>query len=72
MADLQVKEIIKQMISYSSTEALGDIPINIMDHSFISQNEQTYPQILETEKNVDDDAFEKTMASFRSKLVKNP
>ena len=36
MADLQVKEIIKQMISYSSTEALTDGPDNTMYYSKIS------------------------------------
>ena len=42
MADLQVKEIIKQMISYSSHEALDEMHDNNMDiSSFISQHDQS-------------------------------
>ena len=51
MADLQVKEIIKQMISYSDTEQLDVVPESNLNSSFISydeQDEQTFDQILET------------------------
>ena len=74
MADLQVKEIIKQMISYSSHEALDDMHENNMDiSSFMSQHDQSqYMQVLETDRNQEEDEFAKTMANFRSKLVRNP
>ena len=74
MADLQVKEIIKQMISYSSHEALNDMSDNNMDiSSFMSQHDQSqYMQVLDTERNQEEDEFAKTMANFRKKLIINP
>lgn len=38
MADLQVKEIIKQMISYSNTEVVDDMPVSNIYSSILSQN----------------------------------